>query len=66
MLRVPQYLDNQLTDGGKVVSLTRRPPKFLLDIKKVLHSDSICLEIREFCFIETEYEILFSSQQFKM
>jgi hypothetical protein len=26
MLRVPQYLDNRLTDGGKVVSLTRRPP----------------------------------------
>jgi hypothetical protein len=25
-LTVPQYLDNQLTDGGKVVSLTRRPP----------------------------------------
>jgi hypothetical protein len=24
-LRVPQYLDNRLTDGGKVVSLTRRP-----------------------------------------
>jgi hypothetical protein len=25
-LRVPQYLDNRLTDGGKGVSLTRRPP----------------------------------------
>jgi hypothetical protein len=25
-LRVPRYLDNRLTDGGKVVSLTRRPP----------------------------------------
>jgi hypothetical protein len=25
-LRVPQYLDNRLTDGGKVVSFTRRPP----------------------------------------
>jgi hypothetical protein len=25
-LRVPQYLDNRLTDGGKVVSLMRRPP----------------------------------------
>jgi hypothetical protein len=25
-LRVPQYLDNRLTDGGQVVSLTRRPP----------------------------------------
>jgi hypothetical protein len=25
MLRVPQYLDIRLTDGGKVVSLTRRP-----------------------------------------
>jgi hypothetical protein len=24
-LRVPHYLDNRLTDGGKVVSLTRRP-----------------------------------------
>jgi hypothetical protein len=24
-LRVPQYLDNRLIDGGKVVSLTRRP-----------------------------------------
>jgi hypothetical protein len=25
-LRVPHYLDNWLNDGGKVVSLTRRPP----------------------------------------
>jgi hypothetical protein len=25
-LRVKQYLDNLLTDGGKVVSLTLRPP----------------------------------------
>jgi hypothetical protein len=25
-LRVPQYLDNRLTDDGKVVSLTRRLP----------------------------------------
>jgi hypothetical protein len=25
-LRVPQYLDNRLTDGGKVVSLRRRQP----------------------------------------
>jgi hypothetical protein len=25
MLRVPHYLDNRLTDGGKVVSLTRGP-----------------------------------------
>jgi hypothetical protein len=25
-LRVPHYLDNRLADGGKVVSLTRRPP----------------------------------------
>jgi hypothetical protein len=25
-LRVPHYLDNRLTDGGKVVILTRRPP----------------------------------------
>jgi hypothetical protein len=25
-LRVPNYSDNQLTDGGKVVSITRRPP----------------------------------------
>jgi hypothetical protein len=24
-LRVPHYLDNRLKDGGKVVSLTRRP-----------------------------------------
>jgi hypothetical protein len=24
--RFPHYLDNRLTDGGKVVSLTRRPP----------------------------------------
>jgi hypothetical protein len=24
--RLPHYLDNRLTDGGKVVSLTRRPP----------------------------------------
>jgi hypothetical protein len=26
MLRVPHYLDNRITDGGEVVSLTRRPP----------------------------------------
>jgi hypothetical protein len=25
MLRIPHCLDNRLTDGGKVVSLTRRP-----------------------------------------
>jgi hypothetical protein len=25
-LRVPHYLDNRLTDGGKALSLTRRPP----------------------------------------
>jgi hypothetical protein len=24
--RVPHYLDNRLTDGSEVVSLTRRPP----------------------------------------
>jgi hypothetical protein len=24
--RLPHYLDNRLTDGGEVVSLTRRPP----------------------------------------
>jgi hypothetical protein len=24
--RLPHFLDNRLTDGGKVVSLTRRPP----------------------------------------
>jgi hypothetical protein len=25
MLRIPHYLDNRLTDGGKVVSPTHRP-----------------------------------------
>jgi hypothetical protein len=25
MLRLPQFLENRLTDGGEVVSLTRRP-----------------------------------------
>jgi hypothetical protein len=25
MLMIPHYLDNRLTDGGEVVSLTRRP-----------------------------------------
>jgi hypothetical protein len=25
-LRFPHFLDNRLTDGGKFVSLTRRPP----------------------------------------
>jgi hypothetical protein len=25
-LMVPHHLDNRLTDGGKVVGLTRRPP----------------------------------------
>jgi hypothetical protein len=24
--RLPHFLDNRLTDGGEVVSLTRRPP----------------------------------------
>jgi hypothetical protein len=24
--RLPHFLDNRLTDGGRVVSLTRRPP----------------------------------------
>jgi hypothetical protein len=28
MLRLPQYLDNWLTDGGKFVSLTRRLPPY--------------------------------------
>jgi hypothetical protein len=26
MSRLPHFLDNRLTDGGKVVSLTRQPP----------------------------------------
>jgi hypothetical protein len=26
MSRLPHFLDNRLTDGGEVVSLTRRPP----------------------------------------
>jgi hypothetical protein len=26
MLRIPHLLDNRLTDGGKVVSLTHQPP----------------------------------------
>jgi hypothetical protein len=26
MLRLSHFLDSRLTDGGKVVSLTRRPP----------------------------------------
>jgi hypothetical protein len=26
LLRLPQFPDNQLTDEGEVVSLTRRPP----------------------------------------
>jgi hypothetical protein len=26
MLRLPHFLDNRLTDDGKVVSLMRRPP----------------------------------------
>jgi hypothetical protein len=25
-LRLPHLLDNRLTDGGKIASLTRRPP----------------------------------------
>jgi hypothetical protein len=25
-LRLPHFLDNRLTDGGEVVSLTHRPP----------------------------------------
>jgi hypothetical protein len=24
--RLPRFLDNRLTDGGEIVSLTRRPP----------------------------------------
>jgi hypothetical protein len=30
-LRVPHYLDNRLTDGGKAVSLTRRSPLTTLE-----------------------------------
>jgi hypothetical protein len=26
MVRLPHFVDSRLTDGGKVVSLTRRPP----------------------------------------
>jgi hypothetical protein len=26
MSRFPHFLDNRLTDGGEVVTLTRRPP----------------------------------------
>jgi hypothetical protein len=26
MLKLPHFLDNRLTDGGKVVNVTRRPP----------------------------------------
>jgi hypothetical protein len=33
MSRLPQFVDNRLTDGGKVVSLTLRPP-FTLYIYK--------------------------------
>jgi hypothetical protein len=37
-LRVPQYLDNRLTDGGKVVSLTLRPP--LMVFQEISESSS--------------------------
>jgi hypothetical protein len=30
--RLPYFLDNRLTDGGEVVSLTRRPPFTLRNI----------------------------------
>jgi hypothetical protein len=42
MLRLPHFLDNQLTDGGVVVSLKHQPPvnpqenswySFLLEVK---------------------------------
>jgi hypothetical protein len=42
--RLPHFLDNRLTDGGEVVSLTRRPPftsqedswySFLLEAKSI-------------------------------
>jgi hypothetical protein len=36
--RIPHFLDNRLTDGGKVVSLRRRPPFTPLGIFLVLIS----------------------------
>jgi hypothetical protein len=38
MSRLPHFLDNRLTDGGEVVSLTRRPPFTLRKI--LLEADS--------------------------
>jgi hypothetical protein len=40
-MRFPHFLDKRLTDGGKVVSLTRRPPfkprkiSFLLEVESI-------------------------------
>jgi hypothetical protein len=44
--RFPHFLDNRLTDGGKVVSLTRRPPftapkRFLVCMEPLLGNDSV-------------------------
>jgi hypothetical protein len=38
MLRFPLYLDNRLTDGGNVVSPTRRPPFTPKNIPRILIS----------------------------
>jgi hypothetical protein len=35
MLRLPHFLDNRLTDGGEVISITRRPLSIVLDIFKL-------------------------------
>jgi hypothetical protein len=42
MLRIPHCLDNRLTDCGKVVTLTRRPPSTPKKHFLVLISDRGC------------------------
>jgi hypothetical protein len=48
MLRIPHCLDNRLTDGGEVVSLTRRPAALCPreDSWYMIISVRVCLNLR--------------------
>jgi hypothetical protein len=43
MSRLPHFLDNRLTDGGEVVSLTRRPP---FTSRKIPGTHILCVKVK--------------------